>query len=295
LIGIEFTQANPMLAWIFGLRNKALTTLHTIFPSPEADLLAGILLGMEQGLSPGLQEAFRLTGTTHIIAISGFNIAIIAGLFSGILTRLLGRKWGAVTAIVGITGYTILVGGDAAVVRAAIMGGLGTIGGMFGRRQNGLNSLGLAVFGMVLINPNIPWDISFQLSVSATLGLILYAQPLEERFVKISQRWISEEQAQRIAGPCSQVFLFTLAAQVMTLPLMAYHFGGISWAALIANPLILPVQAMVLILGGLAVVGGLILPGLGHILAVPALPFVRYTIRMVSWISGIPGADLSPA
>ncbi len=86
-----------------------------------------------------MEEAFQRTGTTHIIAISGFNIAILAGLFTGITTRLLGRKWGSIAALVGISSYTILVGADAAVVRAAIMGAAGVFGGMFGRRQNGLN------------------------------------------------------------------------------------------------------------------------------------------------------------
>lgn len=277
---------------IFQLRAEANTTLYTIFPSPEADLLAGILLGLEQGLSPNLQEAFRRTGTTHIIAISGFNIAIVAGLFAGISTRLLGRKWGAITAIAGITGYAILVGGDAAVVRAAVMGGLGILGGMFGRRQNGLNSLGVAAFVMVMINPNLPWDIGFQLSIAATLGLILYAQPLEEHFIHFSQRWLTEQQAQKIAGPVSEMLLFTLAAQVMTIPIMAYHFGGISWVALAANPLILPVQSLVIILGGLAVVAGLLLPGMGHVLGMLALPFIRYTIRVVSWMGYLPAADL---
>ena len=154
--------------------------------------MAGILLGRDQGLSPQLEEAFQRTGTTHIIAISGFNIAILAGLFTGIATRLLGRKWGAITALLGIGGYTILVGADAAVVRAAIMGAAGVLGGMFGRRQNGLNSLGMAALLMMLLNPNMPWDVGFQLSVAATLGLVLYAQPIEEWFLGVMKSRIAE-------------------------------------------------------------------------------------------------------
>jgi competence protein ComEC len=166
------------------------------------------------------------------------------------------------------------------------------MGGMFGRRQNGLNSLGLAVLGMTLINPNIPWDIGFQLSVAATLGLVLYAQPLEERFVQLAARKLSEDDTQKLVGPLSEFFLFTLAAQVMTLPIMAYHFGGISWITLVANPLILPPQSLVMVLGGLSLLGGLILPGLGQTLALITLPFVRYTIRMVTWLARLPGGDL---
>jgi competence protein ComEC len=289
---VEFNQGNPLKAHIFALQERSWMTLQALFPAPEADLLAGILLGRDQGLSAELQEAFRRTGTTHIIAISGFNIAILAGLFSGVFTRLLGRKWGALAAILGISAYTLFVGGDAAVTRAAIMGALGVMGGMFGRRQNGLNSLGLAMLVMAVVNPNIPWDIGFQLSASATLGLVLYAQPLEERFIQLAAQKMSEERAQTLVGPLSEFFLFTLAAQVMTLPIMVYHFGGVSWITLVANPLILPVQALVMVLGGIALLAGLVLPGLGQAFAIISLPFVSYTINMVTWLVRLPGADL---
>lgn len=283
---------SPIRAALYHLREQGFTTLHQLFPSPESDLLAGILLGRDQGLSPQLEEAFQRTGTTHIIAISGFNIAILAGLFTGITTRLFGRIWGSLAALLGIGGYTIMVGADAAVVRAAIMGALGVFGGMFGRRQNGLNSLGMAAFGMMLLDPNILWDVGFQLSVAATLGLVLYAQPAEEWFLGVMKRRISEEKAQKLIGPISEFILFTIIAQVMTLPVMAYHFGGISWIALIANPLILPVQSLVMVLGGLAMLGGMLLPGAGQALAVLAKPAVTYTIRVVTLLSRLPGGDL---
>lgn len=290
---VEFDRGNPIKAALFTLHDRAVATLQTLFPSPEADLLAGILLGRDQGLSPELQAAFRRTGTAHIIAISGFNIAILAGLFSATFTRLLGRRWGALAAVSAISAYAVFVGGDAGVVRAAIMGAMGVLGGMFGRRQNGLNSLGLAALGMALINPNLPWDVGFQLSTAATLGLVLYAQPLEEWFVQFAARRISEEKAQKLVGPVSEFLLFTLAAQVMTLPIMIYHFGGVSWITLLANPLILPPQSLVMVLGGLALLTGLALPGMGQVLAIIALPFTRYTIRMVTWLARLPGSEVA--
>ncbi len=289
---ISSGEGKPLRALLYQLRDRGYDAIQALFPSPESDLLAGILLGQDQGLSSDLQEAFRRTGTTHIIAISGFNMAILAGLFSSTFSRLFGRKFGGLAALIGIAGFTVLVGGEAAVVRAAIMGALGVMGGMFGRRQNGLNSLGLAGLGMMLFNPNLLWDIGFQLSVAATLGMILYAQPLEEAFVRLAARKLTEAQAQKLVGPVSEFLLFTLAAQVMTLPIIAYHFGGLSWIAVLANPLILPVQSIVLILGGLAMLLGMILPGLGQVTAILALPFIRYTIRIVTWLGQMPGVDL---
>ncbi len=284
-------EGTPIKSFLYRVSNQGYETLQNLFPPPESDLLSGILLGRDEGLSPDLQEAFRRTGTTHIIAISGFNIAILAGLFLSLFTRLLGRKWGALAAILAIVGYTMLVGADAAVVRAAIMGAMGVFGGMFGRRQNGLNSLGLAALLMMFADPNIPWDVGFQLSIAATLGLVLYAQPMQYRLRQVLEHRMSEEKARQWSGLLSEFFLFTLAAQVMTLPLILYHFSGVSWLALAANPLILPPQSLVMILGGLAMLAGMILPGLGQVLAMLALPFVRYTVRMVGWLSLCSGGD----
>src|SRR4030095_13477113 len=95
-----------------------------MFPDPESSLLAGILLGVDTGLTRELQQAFKNTGTAHIIAISGFNISIIPGTFFALFSRVLCPRRGAALAILGIIFYTFIVGADAAVVRAAFMGSL---------------------------------------------------------------------------------------------------------------------------------------------------------------------------
>ncbi|HEX2697090.1 MAG TPA: ComEC/Rec2 family competence protein, partial [Anaerolineales bacterium] len=170
---------NPIVAAIYALKEKSLENIYHLFLDPEASLLAGILLGVDSGLPAPLQQAFKNTGTAHIIAISGFNIAIIAGIFVALFSRLLGARRGAVAAIIGIGFYTFLVGADAAVVRAAIMGTLSLFALQFGRRQQGLNTLSFVAALMALFNPLLLWDVGFQLSFFATLGLILYGEPFQ--------------------------------------------------------------------------------------------------------------------
>lgn len=104
---------NPVKKAIYAFKDKALENIYLIFPDPEASLLAGILLGVDTGLPKDLQQAFKNTGTAHIIAISGFNIAIIAGLFFTLFSRTLGQVRGSIAAILGIALYTFLVGADA--------------------------------------------------------------------------------------------------------------------------------------------------------------------------------------
>ncbi|MCJ7716390.1 MAG: ComEC/Rec2 family competence protein, partial [Anaerolineales bacterium] len=217
---LEAGQGNLLLQGIFGLKSRALEVLYRLWPDPEASLLAGILLGIETGIPDQVQQAFRDTGTSHIIAISGFNITIVAGLFSRFFSRLLNPRQGAVAAVIGIGFYTLLVGADAAVVRAAVMGGLSIFAQQIGRRQHGINAAALASLIMVLLNPQLPWDISFQLSLSATLGLILYADPFAQKFFELSSRFLPQHVAQQITQPVSEYFLFTFAAQLTTCPVM---------------------------------------------------------------------------
>ena len=215
-------------------------------------------------------------------------MTILAGLFAGTFGRVLGQRKGALAAVLGISAYTILVGANAAVVRAAIMGGLSIFARQVGRRQHGLNTLAITAAGMALFNPRILGDIGFQLSVSATLGLILYAEAFSEAFNRSVSRWLSETTAVKLTRPVGEYVLFTLAAQLVTLPVMAYHFGVISLVSLIANPLILPAQPPVMILGGLAVLFGLVYYPLGQLAGYLALPFVSYTIHMVELLAQIP-------
>jgi len=279
---------NPILRWVYAFKEKALENIYRIFPDPEASLLAGILLGVDTGLPKDLQQAFKYTGTAHIIAISGFNIAIIAGLFITLFSRVMGQMRGAITAIIGIILYTFLVGADAAVVRAAIMGTLSILARTFGRRNTGLNALVVTALIMTLINPNIPWDVGFQLSFFATLGLILYAEPFQQWAVDLITRFTNPGMAQRLARPVSEYILFTLAAQLTTLPIMAYHFRQISLISLIANPFILPVQPAVMILGGIALLLSLVWIPLGAVAALAAWPFAAYTIRVVELFGSVP-------
>jgi len=279
---------NPIVAAIYTVKEKSLANVYHLFPDPEASLLAGILLGVDNGLSAPLQQAFKDTGTAHIIAISGFNISIIAGIFVMLFSRFLGPRRGALAAVLGIAFYTFLVGASAAVVRAAIMGTLSLFAMQVGRRQQGLNTLAFVAALMALWNPLIIWDVGFQLSFFATLGLVLYAEAFQQAAERFMIRFTSLETAGRIAQPLSAFVLLTFAAQLTTIPIMAYQFKQISLVSFIANPFILPAQPAVMIVGGLAVMASLIIHPLGQILAWLSWPLTAYTIRMVELFDSVP-------
>ncbi len=280
---------NFFSAMMFAFKEKMLAHVYRLFPDPEASLLAGILLGVDTGLTTAIQNAFKNTGTAHIIAISGFNISIIAAIFVSMFSRVLGQRNGAILAVIAITFYTLLVGADAAVVRAAIMGGLSLLARQVGRRNLGLNTLALVALIMAIINPLVIWDVGFQLSFFATLGLILYAEPLANLAQKLMTAFrLPPSTIAQILPPISDFVLLTLAAQIATIPIMAYHFKRISLVSLIANPFVLPPQPAVMVIGGLAVLISLAYFPLGQLTAWIAWPFVEYTIRAVEFFDRVP-------
>jgi competence protein ComEC len=283
---LETGQGSHLKTWVYTFKQTALEKVYRYFPDPEASLVAGILLGVESGISEEVERAFQDTGTTHIIAISGFNITIIAGLFGVLFGRLLGPRRGAFVAVLGIAVYTFLVGGDAPVVRAAIMGGFSLFARQVGRRQHGINSLSFTAALMLAFNPLLLWDAGFQLSFAATFGLILYAEPWTTALEGWLGSRVSAQLTKKLTGPISEYFLLTLAAQLTTFPIIVYHFQRVSWVSLPANLAILPAQPPIMILGGLSVLIGFVIPSLGQACAYLAWPFVAYTIRMVEWIAG---------
>jgi competence protein ComEC len=285
-------KGNILMKATTALRDRAYTFINSTLPQPEASLLAGILLGIETDIPANVEDAFQETGTTHIIAISGFNIAILAGMFINLSSRFFSKRWAPWIALAGISFYTVLVGAAPPVVRAAVMGGMGLFGKMFGRRQTGANSLTFTAAVMCLFNPDLLWDAGFQLSFAATMGLVLYADPLQAACERLAERWLSQEMARRIAAPISEYFLFTLAAQVTTLPIIAWHFHRISLSSMLANPLILPPQPLVMICGGLAVLLGLVFPWLGKLAVGLTWPLLAYTIRTVELLARLPQGSL---
>ncbi len=285
-------EGNPIRAAMLDFRDKAHRAIKRLLPDPQASLLAGILLGIESGISPDVREAFNHTDTTHIIAISGSNMVIIAGLIMSITRRFLRQQWAITATIVGVVAYAIFVGGDAAVLRAAIMTTLTLAAAALGRETYGMASLGFAALLLTAINPLMVEDLSFQLSFLATLGLILYVDPLQRLLEHGLSRWMSSERARQVIGAISDSLLVTVAAQITTRPLLAHTTGQLSLVSLPVNLLIVPLQAPVMVLGGLGVLAALIFWPLGQVIAWGSWLFLSLTLWIVRGFARLPFASV---
>jgi len=289
---LETGQVGKFDLWLEQARHFAAKTIYELYPQPESGLLEGILLGNDNNLPLSTANAYRDTGTAHIIAISGFNMAILAALFSALFTKLTNRYWSLPLTALVLTVYALFVGASPSVVRAAIMAIIAFGGRLVGRKGSSLNALGLTAGIMCLINPHLPWDVSFQLSFMATLGLVLFASPLQEWLKNLLTHRVSEEAASRFSGPVSEYFLFTLAAQVTTLPVILLQFSQLSLTSLLANPLVLPVQPALLVGSMAATLVGMVWLPLGRPLATITWTLSAYTNGIVSLIDRIHGGSM---
>jgi competence protein ComEC len=295
-------QGSPILKVLYAVRRRAETLLNRLLPEPYAALANGMLLGIEAGIPDELYEQFNLTGTSHVIVISGSNVALIAGVLMAFGVRLFGRRRALLPTLAGIGLYAMLVGGDAAVLRAALMGGLFVVAAAINRQSTALVSLAAACWAMTIVNPLTLWDVGFQLSSAATAGLILFTPRLTQFWTSL---WPSKTggrgPSQGLLGKgktliqdiLQEGLLVTVAANLTTLPLVVYYFGRLSLVSLLTNLLIAPVQPLIMLWGGAGVVVGLlgITPVAQFLLWIPWLS-LAWTVGMVQWSAGLPGASL---
>lgn len=238
-------------------------------PSPQAELLSGILLGSKKDLPPEFRLALRDTSTLHIVVVSGQNLTLLASLFLK-LSGLLKRKTAIFLSIIAVIFYTVLTGGQIPVVRAAIMAILAFSAEAFGRQKDGIWALFITGGVMLLINPAWIGDLSFQLSFLATFGVIALA-PIIERYLTLLPPFIKQDVG------------ITLGAQLMVIPVIAQIFHQVSLVGVVANLLVGWTIPIIMILGVLMIV-------LGSVFNLLVSIFLTYFIYIVSFFANLPFA-----
>ncbi len=251
-------------------------------PEPEAGFLTGILVGAKGNISAGLKDAFARTGTSHIVALSGYNITILVTVLMALLAPLGTRRayWIALGAI-GL--FVVFVGGGSSVVRAAVMGVLAMTAQRLGRLGDATIAIAVTGAAMVLYNPLLlRWDVGFQLSFLAFAGIV-YVQPLLEPLVARVVRW----------PMLASLISTTLAAQVLVLPLLLRVFGILAVYTLPVNILVLPLVPIAMALGFATAVAGVLWPWAGLLIGQLAWLVAAIQLSIVQYFSQLPHAALS--
>lgn len=281
-------EGSPLRSRLVALRDALARALARALPEPEASLAQGVLLGRRGALPSQVLAALDATGTAHLLAVSGQNVTLLAGLAMGALSWLLGRRRAALLALAVVAGYCLLVGGQPPVVRAAIMGGLYILARLSGRLGAGPQALALAGAAMTAHEPQVVGSVSFQLSFAATLGLMA----LSPRLMGLGEPWLARlgGRAALLGRPLLEVLAMTLAAIVFTLPLVALNFERVSLVAPVANLLAVPAFPLVLATSALTAAGGLLWPAASTFLGWLAWPPAAYTLWVTQGLSRLPMA-----
>ncbi|GAB4548670.1 MAG: hypothetical protein OHK0023_12140 [Anaerolineae bacterium] len=282
---LDANRGSPILAALYDAREAAHRRFQAMLPAPESSLLSGIVLGETAAISPQVAEQFRITGTSHLLAISGANIAVIAAFLLMIIRRLprkISGKWrSTLWVMLGIGGYTLFVGAEASVVRAAIMAVFVLWAEQFGRKNDGITALAASVWLMTILNPRALFDLGLIMSAAATLGLLLYLPMLTRLAESIISRLFAAETAQNLLSFLAETVLIAFSVQVMILPISLSLGSGISLNQIAVNVLVAPAQAPIMILGVLAAIAGAIIAPIGQVLGwLAALP-VSFTYQAI--------------
>jgi competence protein ComEC len=265
-------QLNFLKEFLLKVKAAFIQRTNELLNEPQSSLSIGVLIGGHANMPQSIVDNFSKTGVSHIIAVSGFNITIIIYALAS-LAYVLGRRFSFWLAIATIIGFVIITGASASVLRAAIMGFLLLIALNIGRQYSMVPALFFAAFVMLVINPKILfWDVGFQLSFAATMGIIFFMPIFDELTGKMP----------KMLG-AKNLILTTISAIIATLPLILYNFGILSLSAPLVNILILPIVPATMLFGFLTA-----LPFLGPGFAVVANWLLLYILKVTSFFAALP-------
>jgi competence protein ComEC len=268
------------------IRETAAEGLGRGMPPREAELARGFVLGEDERIDEMTKEDFRRSGLSHLLAVSGENVTLLALLAMPVLGLLgipLRERLFWVLGLIAV--YVPVAGAGPSVQRAGVMGAIGVLAVLGGRRASRLYALALAAVVTLAVDPSVAADIGWQLSFAAVLGILLLAAPLRRAIAaRLGQGPWRRALAEGLA--------VTIAATLATAPLIAFHFETISTTTLVANVLALPAVAPAMWLGmcsaALAQVPGLPLQPLNWLDAL----LLGYVAQVASWCAAPDWAEL---
>jgi competence protein ComEC len=270
-------RLNPVKEFLLSMKDAFSGQITQVLNEPQDGLLLAILTGKKGVLPQSVVNEFSETGASHILAVDGYKVTIIVTLLAA-LAFYLGRRAVFWLTIFAVTAFVIITGAPSSVLRAAIMGFLLLIALNIGRQYSIVPALFFAALIMLVVNPKILfWDVGFQLSFAATLGIVYFLPLFNELTPKIPEKF-----------GVKKLFLITLAAVISTLPIILLDFGVLSLSAPVVNVLIMPVLPLAMLFGFLSA-----LPFLGPGFAVVANWLLLYILKITSFFAGLPYSYLN--
>lgn len=282
---LDIGQGHKIYRYLLNKKYELRTIINSGLAEPHAGFARALMFGDRRGMPSDLEDDFTSTGLTHLVAISGMNITILAALCMNFLIAAgLYRKQAYYFSVILLIMFIFMIGLPASAVRAGIMGILVLTAQQLGRLNRSGNAIALAAVLMLLLNPALLRDdVGFQLSFLAVIGLVALYPRLKS--------WYEQKNYPALFG-LGQALLITMSAIIFTLPIIAFNFSNVSLIAPLANILVGWAMAPIMMIIIFAIVATALFPILAPLWFFPAYVLLQYIIRAAGLLADIPHASL---
>lgn len=273
-------EGNPVIAALYGAKHFLEYGIAKALPEPESALAGGLLLGDKRSLGDDITESFRRAGVVHIIVLSGYNVSVIIGAVLFLALRFLPKYAALGLASLSIIAFAVMTGASETTLRASAMALIALTAKALNRPADGVRILFMTATGMALFDPYLVlYDLSYQLSFLATLGLTLFADPLQKKIPFVPE-----------TGGLREIVATTVSTQLTVLPLLIFSTGQVSVVSLFTNIAVLPAVPLAMLTSFIAALLALV----SYAFALPAIAIayaiLHYIISVSVWFGNLPFA-----
>ena len=281
---ISHDNSNIILRKIYELRNLMKTKIEKLLPKETSGLCLGMLIGETSGIEENMQEDFRDSNLSHILAVSGANVSYIIVSITYIFNKMcLRKRLSKIISIILLILFMLLTGCTSSVNRACIMAILMLIAELLYRKSDVYNNLAISALILLIINPYSLLDIGFQLSYMGTIGIVFLHDKIGN-FIKINNK---------IVNYFFEMIAVTTCANLAIIPIMMFHFNTISLTFYFSNIIVGPILGIVVIIGFIMFFISLIFTPISSLIAIVLNLMLKFIIKIAEITANMPFSKIT--
>lgn len=269
-------------SFIHNIQKYIKDTINGTLTDEEGNLLLAILLGDKDKLSEDIQESFKTSNLSHMLAVSGAHVSyIILGLTYVLQNSIIGKKNGKIVCIIFLLVFMAITNFTPSVTRACIMAVLTLFSGIIYRKSDVYTNIFVAALITLIFNPYNLLDLGFQLSYGGTIGIIIFIKRIQEK-----------KSNSKVINYIKQMALVSIYANVIIIPIMMYHFNTVSFTFIISNIMASPILGIIVITGFLFIITSITVKPLTSLIAIFIKPILSILIKISQICSKLPFSNI---
>ena len=269
-------------SFIHNIQKYIRDTINGTLTDEEGNLLLAILLGDKDKLSEDIQESFKTSNLSHMLAVSGAHVSyIILGLTYVLQNSIIGKKNGKIVCIIFLLAFMAITNFTPSVTRACIMAILTLFSGIIYRKSDVYTNISVAALITLIFNPYSLLDLGFQLSYGGTIGIIIFIKRIQEK-----------KSNSKVINYIKQMALVSIYANIIIIPIMMYHFNTVSLTFIISNIMASPILGIIVITGFLFIITSITVKPLTRLIAIFIKPILSILIKISQICSKLPFSNI---